>query len=202
MCLQEADTSVSPGQVGDLLLADSTKLNRLGLAIYYRANRFTAHETKAFSLKKSLHDVVLTPAHERVIATRMFDNIEQREFVVASFHAAPLTATNSLRRNQIQAAHGALRELSAGHPNVMVGDYNYPLFRNNLSSRLRETGYDMATSNLPTYIRYRFFRGYFDFVTSVGMTIDSVETLPRGLSDHLPILISARFKDVASSAGA
>jgi endonuclease/exonuclease/phosphatase (EEP) superfamily protein YafD len=159
---------------------------------------FTAHETKTFALKKSLHDRVLSPAHERVIATRMFDSKYQRELVVASFHAAPLTATNSLRRNQIQAAHVALSELSAGHPNVMVGDYNYPLFRNNLSSKLLETGYDMSTSNLPTYIRYRFFRGHFDFVISVGMTVDSVETLPRGLSDHLPILISARFKDVAA----
>jgi endonuclease/exonuclease/phosphatase family metal-dependent hydrolase len=198
LCLQEADTSLSPSRVGGLVLADSTKLNRLGLAIYYRENRFTAHETKTFALKKSLHDRVLSPAHERVIATRMFDSKYQRELVVASFHAAPLTATNSLRRNQIQAAHVALSELSAGHPNVMVGDYNYPLFRNSLSSKLLETGYDMSTSNLPTYIRYRFFRGHFDFVTSVGMTVDSVETLPRGLSDHLPILITAKFKDVAA----
>jgi endonuclease/exonuclease/phosphatase (EEP) superfamily protein YafD len=84
----------------------------------------------------------------------------------------------------------------------MVGDYNYPMFRNNLITKLLESGYDTSTSDLPTYIRYRFFRGHFDFVTSVGMTVDSVETLPRGLSDHLPILISARFKDAVALAAA
>jgi endonuclease/exonuclease/phosphatase family metal-dependent hydrolase len=195
LCLQECDAALLPTHIGDLVLADATKLNRLGLAIYYRGGRYTGHDTQTFALKKSLHDRVLSPAHERVIATRMFDNKYSRELVVASFHAAPLTATNSLRRTQIRAAHDALRKLGEGLPSVMVGDFNYPLFQNKLNRDMLKTGYDMSLSDRPTYIRYKFYRGHFDFVTSVGMTVDQVETLPRGLSDHLPILIRARFKD-------
>jgi hypothetical protein len=91
----------SAAEIGALHLADSTSRNRLGLALYYSRDRFTAVETKAFELKKSLHDRVLTPAHERLIGTRLIDSKDDRELVVASFHAAPLTALNSLRRHQI-----------------------------------------------------------------------------------------------------
>ncbi|MGV8968876.1 MAG: endonuclease/exonuclease/phosphatase family protein [Microbacteriaceae bacterium] len=195
LCLQECDTELLPAEIGDLVLADATKLNRLGLAIYYREGRFSGHDTKTFELKKSLHDRVLNPAHERVIATRMFDSEHSREFVIASFHAAPLTATNSLRRKQIKAAHVGLRSLGEGLPSVMVGDFNYPLFHNNLNRHMVKSGYDMSLSDRPTYIRYKFYRGHFDFVTSVGIAVDHVETLPRGISDHLPILITAHFKD-------
>ena len=89
-------------------LADSTKGNRLGLAIYYRTDRFTALETRTFALKKSMHDRVMAPAHERLIGTRMVDNETDHELVIGSFHAAPLTASNSLRRKQIHAAHAEL----------------------------------------------------------------------------------------------
>lgn len=191
LCLQECDTSDLPAEIGELALADSTRLNRLGLAIYYRASRFTAHETKTFALKKSLHDRILTPAHERVIATRMFDASSGKEIVVASFHAAPLTASNSLRRKQIRAAHDALRGLGEGLPSVMVGDFNYPWFTNNLTEHMEKSGYLLTLSDQPTYIRYKFFKGHFDFVTSVGITVDKVSTLPRGKSDHLPILVTA-----------
>ena len=191
LCLQECDTADLAPQIGDLVLADATKLNRLGLAIYYRSTRFTAHETKTFALKKSLHDRVLTPAHERVIATRMFDADSGKEIVVASFHAAPLTASNSLRRNQIRAAHEALRGLGDGLPSIMVGDFNYPLFKDNLTEHMEKSGYLLTLSDQPTYTRYKIFKGHFDFATSVGITIDKVATLPRGKSDHLPILVTA-----------
>lgn len=192
LCLQECDTSDLPPSIGDLVLADSTRLNRLGLAIFYRAERFTAHETKTFALKKSLHDRVLSPAHERVIATRMFDSASGKEIVVASFHAAPLTASNSLRRHQIRAAHDALRGLGEGLPSVMVGDFNYPYFTRKLTTHMEKSGYLLTLSDQPTYIRYKFFKGHFDFVTSVGITVDKVATLPRGESDHLPIMVTAR----------
>ena len=42
LCLQEVDTSDLPETLGPLHLADVTKGNRLGLAIYYRTSRFTA----------------------------------------------------------------------------------------------------------------------------------------------------------------
>lgn len=195
LCLQECDTTELPVEVGELSLADSTKRNRLGLALYYRKTRFSAVTTSTFALKKSLHDRVLAPAHERLLGTRLIDKeTDERELVIASFHAAPLTALNSLRRNQIHAAHGELRGLGEGLPALMVGDYNYPLFQEKLSSRMQESGYDLTLSDTRTYTRYKYFRGHFDFATSVGLRIDNVETLPRGKSDHMPILVTADYE--------
>jgi endonuclease/exonuclease/phosphatase family metal-dependent hydrolase len=195
LCLQEADTSELPAEVGALHLADSTSRNRLGLALYYSRERFTAVETRAFELKKSLHDRVLTPAHERLIGTRLIDEQDDRELIVASFHAAPLTALNSLRRHQIKTAHEQLREMGPGLPTLMVGDYNYPIFKDNLNERMLASGYDLTLSDKRTYTRYKFFRGHFDLATSIGLDIDSVKTLPRGTSDHLPILVTASYRD-------
>ncbi len=59
LCLQECDTSALPDEIGPLHLADSTKRNRLGLAVYYRRDRYDAIETRAYSLKRSLHDLLL-----------------------------------------------------------------------------------------------------------------------------------------------
>ena len=46
LCLQECDSADLPKTLGPLHLADFTKGNRLGLAMYYRTERFTALETK------------------------------------------------------------------------------------------------------------------------------------------------------------
>jgi endonuclease/exonuclease/phosphatase family metal-dependent hydrolase len=193
MCLQECDTRDLPHEVGALHLADSTKGNRLGLAIYHRRDRFTAVETKAFALKKSMHDRVLAPAHERLLGIRLVDNETQHELVVGSFHAAPLSASNSLRRHQIQAAHAELVNMGGELITLMVGDFNYPFFTRNLAAQVKEAGYDLTLSNRRTYTRYKVFKGHFDFATSLGLNIESVKTLPRGLSDHLPILVSAEY---------
>lgn len=193
LCLQECDTTDLPAEVGNLHLADSTKRNRLGLAVYYRKSRFTAFETKAFALKKSLHDRVLAPAHERLIGTRLVDNEVNRDLVVGSFHAAPLTASNSLRRKQIHAAHAELVTIGKGLPTLMVGDFNYPFFTKNLTAHVKESGYDLSLSDRRTYTRYKFFNGHFDFATSVGLDIENVATLPGGNSDHKPILVSADY---------
>ena len=195
LCLQECDTLELPEEIGRLHLADSTVRNRLGLAIYYRKDRFTNEKTQTFALKKSLHDRVLTPAHERLIGTRLTDIVAHRELVVASFHAAPLTALNSLRRNQIRTAHEELHQLGPGLPTLMVGDYNYPIFKGRLGDHVTQSGYDLTLSDTRTYTRYKFFRGHFDLATSIGLTIDSVETLPMGTSDHLPILVTSTYSD-------
>lgn len=200
ICLQECDTIDLPAEVGRLHLADSTTRNRLGLAVYYRRDRFTAKKTQTFALKKSLHDRVLTPAHERLIGTLLHDTAADRDLVVASFHAAPLTALNSLRRNQIRSAHEELATLGPNLPTLMVGDYNYPVFQKHLSAEVRESGYDLTLSDSRTYTRYKFFRGHFDLATSVGLTIDSVETLPRGTSDHMPILVTSSYSDTRAHA--
>ena len=196
ICLQEVETTGLAEEVGRLRLAHSTTGNRLGLAVYYRADRYEPRAVRAFALKKSLHDRLLRPAHERLLGVRLLDLTEHRESVVASFHAAPLTALNSLRRHQIKSALGELQFLGPNLPTLMVGDYNYPVFKNNLAAKVREAGYDLSLSDSRTYTRYRFFRGHFDLATSVGFDIDRVETLPRGSSDHLPILVHAHYAGV------
>jgi len=200
LCLQEVDTVDLPAELGSLHLADATKRNRLGLAVYYDRERFESRATGAFQLRKSLHDKIAAPAHERLLGTHLLDRESGHELVVASFHAAPLTALNSLRRSQIRAAHEALRGFGEGLPSLMVGDFNYPLFKDFLSAQVRESGYELSLSDSRTYTRYKFFRGHFDFATSINLLIDSVETLPRGASDHLPILVTARYPSAQKAA--
>ena len=180
-------------------LADATSRNRLGLAVYYRENTFRLVEVRSMALKKSMHDRVLKPAEERMLGVRLHDIDENRDVIVASFHAAPLTALNSLRRHQIRTALTELQQLGEGLPVLMVGDYNYPVFKENLSQKVREHGYELNLSDSRTYTRYRFFRGHYDFATSVGFTIDSVRTLPQGRSDHLPILVTATVTEKAKA---
>lgn len=195
LCLQECDALALPAELGRLHLADATRRNRLGLAIYHRRDRFEARETSAFALKKSLHDRIARPAAERLLASRLYDVEAGRELIVASFHAAPLTALNSLRRAQIQAAHEQIEVLGPGLPLIMVGDYNYPLFKNSLSARMTRSGYDLSLSDSRTYTRYKFFRGHFDFATSARLRIERVTTLPQGASDHMAILVTADYAE-------
>ncbi len=198
LCLQEVDTTDMPFEIAGLRLADATQRNRLGLAVYYRENTYRALEVRSMALKKSLHDMVLKPAEERMLGVRLHDIDAGREIIVASFHAAPLTALNSLRRHQIRAALAELEQLGPGVPALMVGDYNYPVFKENLGQKVREQGYELTLSDAHTYTRYRFFRGHYDFATSVGFEIDRVRTLPQGLSDHLPILVTAEVVERAT----
>lgn len=200
LCLQEAVASELPAELGPLHLADATRRNRLGLAIYHRRDRFASLETRAYALKKGLHDRIAAPAHERLLAARLHDLEQDREVLVASFHASPLTAPNSLRRHQIRSAHDQLRELGPGLPTLMVGDYNYPLGKARLGRRMLEGGYDLTLSDTRTYTRYRVLRGHFDFATSMGMTIHGIETLPKGASDHRPIVVTSSYRAAEAAA--
>jgi hypothetical protein len=74
----------------------------------------------------------------------------------------------------------------------MVGDFNYPVFKENLGQVIRESGYELSLSDSRTYTRYKFFKGYYDFATSSGFEIEQVRTLPQGAGDHLPILVTAK----------
>ena len=195
LCLQEAEAVALPAHLGHMSLVHATERNRLGLAMYVRQERFVARSAHTFQLKKSLHDRLLAPAHERLLGARLHDSETRRDFVVASFHAAPLTALNSLRRHQIHAALGELRALGPGLPALMVGDYNYPVFKGRLDTEMRDHGYELSLSDKRTYTRYKMFRGHFDFATSSGIDISSVRTLNRGLSDHLPIIVSAALRE-------
>lgn len=193
LCLQEIDTADVPAQIAGLRLADVTHRNRLGLAVYFRMSMYRPLEVRSISLKKSLHDRVLKPAEERMLGVRLHDIDQGRDLVVASFHAAPLTARNSLRRDQIHTALSEIEAIGPGLPALMVGDYNYPVFKEHLGQKVREQGYRLTLSDTRTYTRYRYFRGHYDFATSVGFEIEQIRTLPQGRSDHLPILVTARM---------
>ena len=192
LCLQECDSTDMPERLGHMVLVEQTRTNRLGLAMYCREERFTVHRTQVYKLRKSLHDRVMAPAHERLIAAHLTDLTTGKDVLVGDFHAAPLTASNSLRRKQIAAAHEGMRALAPGVPAVMVGDFNYPWFVRGLERKLQATGYQLTRTPTPTYIRYKYFSGYFDFVTSTGFRIEDVTVLPKGESDHLPIRLEAR----------
>lgn len=191
LCLQEVDTTDLPATIAGLTLIGSTQGNRLGLALFARTNMFRVDTVRTIELKTSLHDRMLKPAHERVLGVRMHEIDSNRGLIVASFHAAPLTARNSLRRNQIRAALDELQSMGPGLPVLMVGDYNYPVFKENLGAAVRDHGYALTLSDDHTYTRYRVFRGHYDFATSVGFAIDGIRTLPQGDSDHRPILVTA-----------
>jgi len=201
LCLQEAATSTLPESLGALRLVHATERNRLGLAMYVREERFLPRLTHTVQLKRSLHDIVMQPAHERLLGVRLSDEESGEDFVAASFHAAPLTALNSLRRHQISASLEALRVIGPGLPALMVGDFNYPVFQQKLDRHMSEVGYRLSRSDRHTYNRYLMFRGHYDFATSSGLEIGSVRTLDRGTSDHLPILVSAELESGIASAG-
>lgn len=201
LCLQEADTLTLPAESGALHLVHATEKNRLGLAMYVRADRFAVREAHAFQLKKSLHDRMLQPAHERLLGARLHDRQLGRDIIVASFHAAPLTALNSLRRHQISAAVTELGKLGPSLPTLIVGDYNYPVFQDRLDRHMRDEGYELSRSDKRTYTRYKMFRGHYDFATSTGMRVESVRTLERGVSDHLPILVRVHHPGEMNEAG-
>lgn len=198
LCLQECDSTDMPERLGHMVLVEQTRTNRLGLAMYCREERFAVRRTRVYKLRKSLHDRVMSPAHERLIAAHLTDLALGQDVLVGDFHAAPLTASNSLRRKQIAAAHEGMRALAPGVPAVMVGDFNYPWFVRGLERKLQATGYQLTRTPTPTYIRYKYFSGYFDFVTSTGFRIEDVEVLPKGESDHLPIRLEARILQPAA----
>lgn len=199
LCLQEADTRRLPQAIGDLRLVRATGANRLGLAVYLSADRFDPRDVRVMSLEKSLHDRVMKPADERLVMVRAYDAKHATDVTVASFHAAPLTARNSLRRQQISTAFAALEDLGGDIPAVMVGDFNYPLFQERLRRHLDPFGYRLTRGQESTYSRYRVLRGNYDFAVSRGFRAADVTTLPQGGSDHLPILVRTSVSAVSAA---
>ncbi|HJC85129.1 MAG: endonuclease/exonuclease/phosphatase family protein [Corynebacterium sp.] len=189
LCLQEADTESLPTRIGDLELVQSTSGSRLGLAVYLRPSRFDPRSLLTMPLEKSLHDVVMKPGEERLATVLAHDNLHGGEVMISSFHAAPLTASNSLRRQQVRTAVGALHDLGPGLPSVMAGDFNYPLFQSGLAKHVVPYGYTLSSSDSATYRNYGVFRGSYDLALSHGYVSPSVTSLPQDGSDHFPILV-------------
>src|SRR5690606_38098364 len=154
-----------------LVTADATQGNRLGRELYSRANTFELKAIRTFGRKKSFHDRMPKPAHLRALGVRLHDIDDGRELIVASIKAAPLTALNSLRRTQTRTALTELESMGRGLPVLMVGDYNYPVFKEHLGQTVRDHGYTLTLSDDRTYTRYRVFKGHYDFATSNGFAI-------------------------------
>jgi endonuclease/exonuclease/phosphatase (EEP) superfamily protein YafD len=172
-------------------LAEKTRFNRLGLAIYYNPERFEVMQTSSYPLKKSIYDKFFAPAEERLLVTKLRGNASGQEILVGSFHATHIIASNHVRRHQIKTAHDKLSKLSRKCPAIMVGDYNYPLFKKGLKVFIESQGYELSLSDKPTYYLTKMIRTHLDLATSINTRIESVMTLPKGLSDHAPILVQA-----------
>lgn len=194
VCLQEATVEDLPSSIAGLDLVVATENNRLGLAIYAsRLWEIGASASEKF--EKSLHDRIAAPAEERLLAVELRDPSSNAELVVASLHASPLTSLNSRRRRQILSGLASLEALGDATPLLMAGDFNYPIFRKHLEQVLQWEGYSLTFANDRTYSRGPV-RGHFDFVASRDLLIERVSTLPRGASDHRPILVEAQVTDV------
>lgn len=192
ICLQEARTDELPSRLGDLELFAATENNRLGLAIYGNRELYEVKTTLARGFKKTLHDRIAMPALERLLAVDLQERASGRSLAVASFHASPLTSSNRHRRLEIMEGLSTLDELTGSSALLMAGDYNYPVFQSRLNKTLEAAGYRAHFSDLRTYQK-SVFRGHFDFLTSKGCEIDWVRTLPRGRSDHKPILMETQL---------
>lgn len=191
MCVQECYSELLPANVARLELADKTKSNRLGLAIFFRSDRFSVVKTESFPLQRAFHDRIFAPAEERLLVTKLYDHNSAQELLIGSFHATPLSGSNYIRRKQIATAHEILLNLGTKCPVIMVGDYNYPLFKRGLRVCIERSGYQLSHSDKPTYFMNKLVRGHFDLATSVNTQIERVKTLPKGISDHAPILVQA-----------
>ncbi len=189
LCVQECHAEKMPDHIGDLVLGEKTENGKFNLAIYYRKGRFFNTEASSHNLKVSILERMYMPQMERLLVTKLYDRVSGQEISIGSFHATHLIATNYLRREQIKGAHDLLAQLSQGSPAIMVGDYNYPLFRKGLRVCVEESGYQLTLSDRPTYHLTKFLRAHFDLATSINTEIERVLTLPKGISDHAPILV-------------
>ncbi len=197
-CLQEVDVAKLPNSIGPLELAIGTKKNRLGLAIYVDITKYGIDDVASFRLRDAHYDRLAAPAHERLLGLRAHDLATGDKFSVGSFHASPLTALNAIRREQIRDGLEKLNELGEDSPLIMLGDFNYPIFRKRLESEVRASGYDLLTSNEQTYKNYKFVKGYFDFAVTKDFSVKWLRTLKQGVSDHLPILARAELANKAT----
>jgi endonuclease/exonuclease/phosphatase family metal-dependent hydrolase len=191
LCLQECYPELLPDSIGDLDLADKTMSGKFGMAIYYRRTRFQNRATESHILRDSVLERLYMPPMERLLVTELYDNQSRKDISVGSFHATHLIASNYLRRAQIKSAHTKLAEVGQGSPAIMVGDYNYPLFKRRLKAFIEKGGYELSLSDKPTHYISKVFRMRLDLATSINAQVDRVLSLPKGISDHTPILVHA-----------
>jgi endonuclease/exonuclease/phosphatase (EEP) superfamily protein YafD len=197
LCLQEVAGSRLTSRLGPLRLASATTTNYFRVALYVREDRFAVVNSGSFRLFRSLHDRLLGYTGERLAAARLHDKFADRDLVVGSIHATPLTDPNASRLRQVSDAHRHLRAMGQGLPVVMAGDFNYPILTSTLRLHVWRQGFHLARSRTGTYQSHtrKYLRGSFDLATTSALSVETIVTLPQKASDHKPILLTARYRD-------
>ena len=195
LCVQEA--SRLPARIGPLRLAITSATNPYRVALYVREERFDIVTASSYRLFRSLHDRLLGYTGERLAAARLHDRNTDRDLVVGSLHATPLTDPNFSRLRQVSDAHRHLRSLGRDLPVVMAGDFNFPVLTSSLRLMAATQGFRLARSATGTYQHHtrKYWRGSFDFATTSRLTVDEIVTLPQRASDHKPIRLSFHDPD-------
>ncbi|GGF27954.1 endonuclease/exonuclease/phosphatase family protein [Subtercola lobariae] len=194
LCLQEAHSSSLPTRLGNLTLASGTTGNRLAVALYARSDRFTVEAAAKIKLSISRHDRLVGGTEHRLVTARVHDRQTGRRLVLGSFHGTPFTDSNAFRRLQVDDAHEALRKLGPSLPAVMAGDYNHPILLSMLRRHLKRRGFTVARTSTSTYNKNRsLVRGKFDLATASGLDVSGADVLPRGASDHRPVLFTFEY---------
>jgi exodeoxyribonuclease-3 len=194
LCVQEAYSSSLPTRIGDLALASGTTGNRLAVALYVRPERFTVEASGKVKLSLSRHDRLVGGTDHRLVTARVSDRQTGRRLVLGSFHGTPFTDSNAFRRLQVDDAHEALRRLGPGLPSVMAGDYNHPILLSMLRRHLKRRGFTVARTATSTFHKNRsIVRGKFDLATLSGLDVSAAEVLPRGASDHRPVMFTFEY---------
>jgi endonuclease/exonuclease/phosphatase (EEP) superfamily protein YafD len=201
LCLQEAAGGSLPVRIGPLRLVSATKTNYFRVALYARSERFEVVNSSTARLFRSFHDRLLGYTGERLAAARMHDRFTDRDLVVGSLHATPLTDPNYSRLRQIADAHRHLRSLGRGLPVVMAGDFNYPILKSTLRLSAALQGFKVVRARAGTYQSHTrsYMRGSFDLATTSGFDVTDIVTLPQRASDHLPIRLTMQYEQRESA---
>ena len=84
LCVQEARSATLPDRLGSLRLAVATARNRLGVALYVKAERLRVERAASFRLTTSRHDRLVGGTDERLAAARVHDLQAGRDLVLGS----------------------------------------------------------------------------------------------------------------------
>jgi endonuclease/exonuclease/phosphatase (EEP) superfamily protein YafD len=179
-----------------LSVVSVTATNYYRVALYVRDDRFEVVDATSFRLFRSIHDRLLGYTGERLAAARLHDVVTDRDLVVGSLHATPLTDPNTSRLRQVADAHRHLRGMGRGLPVVMAGDFNFPILRTSLRWHAAFYGFKVSRSRTGTYQSHtrKYMRGSFDLATTSGFTVNEIVTLPQKASDHKPILLRMTYR--------
>jgi len=131
-----------------------------------------------------LSSITTRRQQDRLLFTRLITKANGKEMIVGNIHAAPLNATNKLRRMQVSEACMAIKDLaSESEPCVLIGDFNYPVFKKSLGRLTEEIGFEVSRPKGCTYKR-GVVRGNFDLMLTRNLEIKTITTIKTQHSDH------------------